>query len=211
MKTVQDVEDQLQQNQKLREVLKDLGLLHDGFTAVPRLYGEEKKKKKNAAFKGNWNPETDSIYIHFEPIQDSKTPLQEPAPRTSEVSTNSTKSDGMADLIRALDRAEARPGFNFVALKWFRDTALLSEGFAWAQVESARKSLLSEAIERRLILTNSVPNPKSPQFPVTAIRLNRLMPEVIAILGSGDSRVPDFQPVVIRGENLSTTVLRDRR
>jgi hypothetical protein len=57
---------------------------------------------------------------------------------------------------------------------------------------------------------SKVPNPKSPQFPVTAIRLNRLLPEIQAILGEqvADS---DFRPVDIRGEQLSATVLRERR
>ena len=89
--------------------------------------------------------------------------------------------------------------------------ALLSEGFSWAGTDSARKSVLSDAINRRLVLTNPVPNPKSPQFPVTAIRLNRLMPEVKTILGNGGETMPDFHPVQIRGENLSATILRDRR
>jgi hypothetical protein len=37
------------------------------------------------------------------------------------------------------------------------------------------------------------------------------MPEVKTILGSGEDSVPDFHPVEIRGENLSATVLRERR
>ena len=92
--------------------------------------------------------------------------------------------DPLSDLIRALDRAESRPGYEFVALKWFRDTVLPAEGFPWASYHSARQTVLRDAIDKRLILTSKMPNPRSPQFPVTAIRLNRLVPEVMGILGS---------------------------
>jgi len=70
---------------------------------------------------------------------------------------------------------------------------------------------LRDAIDKRLILTSKIANPKSPQFPVTTIRLNRLIPEVMAILGNEDRRASCFQPVAIRGEGLSTTILHDRR
>ena len=122
-----------------------------------------------------------------------------------------TASDPLPELIRALDRAESRPGYDFIALKWFRDTALAGEGFAWVAVQSTRHEVLREAIDRRLILTHKVANPKSPQFPVTAIRLNRQMPEVEAVLGSKQAVTPGFRPVSLRGDPLSTTVLRDRR
>jgi hypothetical protein len=124
--------------------------------------------------------------------------------------TSTSATDHMSDLIKALDRAESQPGYSFVALKWFRDTALPSEGFAWANAASVREAL-RDCIDKRLVLTSKVPNPRSPEFPVTAIRLNRLMPEVRAILGTEDGGMPDFQPVPIRGENLSATVLRERR
>jgi hypothetical protein len=116
----------------------------------------------------------------------------------------------LSDLIHALDRAESTPGYRFVALKWFRDVRLLDEGFPWAQSEAARRNVLREAIDKRMILTNRVENPKSPQFPVTAIRLNRLFPEVQRILGKAEAAGEDFNPMDIRGEGLSTTVLRDR-
>jgi len=119
--------------------------------------------------------------------------------------------DPLSDLIRALDRAESRPGYHFVALKWFRDAALLEEAFPWAQSDPARREVLRDAIEKRLILTGRIPNPRAPQFPVTSIRLNRLLPEVQAILGTSGPAGEDFHPVEIRGESLSTTILRERR
>lgn len=70
--------------------------------------------------------------------------------------------------------------------------------------------MLNSAIEKRLILTNKVQNPKSPQFPVTSIRVNRLMPEVQAVLGHPKKDL-DFHPIHIKGEPLSATILRERR
>jgi hypothetical protein len=65
--------------------------------------------------------------------------------------------------------------YDFVSLKWFRDVVLKAESFEWAQSDAARQAVLRESIEGRLVLTSNVQNPKSPQFPVTAIRLNRLL------------------------------------
>jgi hypothetical protein len=117
----------------------------------------------------------------------------------------------LAELVRALDRAETRPGLQFVALKWFRDIVLPGEGLAWTQSVSDRQQVLKEAIDRRLLLTSKVPNPKAPQFPVTAIRLNRMLPDVQVILAQAQPAADDFDPVAIPGENLSATVLRERR
>jgi len=61
-----------------------------------------------------------------------------------------------------------------------------------------------------LILVGKVPNPKSPQFPVTSIRLNRLMPEVQEVLGLPKKDL-GFHPIHIKGEPLSATILRERR
>jgi hypothetical protein len=41
--------------------------------------------------------------------------------------------------------------------------------------------------------------------------LNRIHPEVKAILGETKSSDRDFEPVTIRGDSLSETVLRERR
>jgi hypothetical protein len=70
--------------------------------------------------------------------------------------------------------------------------------------------VLRAAIEERLILVAKVPNPKAPQFPVTTIRVNRLMPEVRAILGGGSLVDLGFHPIEIKGEPLSVTVIRER-
>jgi hypothetical protein len=216
MKTIGDVEGQVEE--RVRGALEELHILPAGYRCSVRLHGKERDKKRTASFETSWSPETDSICIRFERTSEETTTVgskstQSTATVLPERRLNSTPatSNPLSDLIRALDRAESQPGYKFVALKWFRDTALPSEEYAWANDDSARRSILREAIDRRLVLTNSVPNPKSPQFPVTAIRLNRLMPEVKAILGSPAEGIRDFQPAAIRGGNLSATVLGDRR
>lgn len=120
-------------------------------------------------------------------------------------------SDPLSDLVRVLDGVESRPGYGFVALKWFRDVALPAADLEWVRSESIRQKVLREAIDQHLVLTGKVQNPKAPQFPTTAIRLNRILPGVKAILGEKQSSVGDFEPVNIRGESLSNTVLRERR
>jgi hypothetical protein len=216
MKTIKDVEGKIQEN--VSRPLRELGIVPEGYQCTVRLHGKSKDKKRTAAFEKSWKPDTDSIIIEFErtsePPRVSSQPLDQnllETPSNSMHKASPSTTDPMSDLIRALDHAESRPGYEFVALKWFRDAALLSEGLSWASADSARRDVLRSAIDRRLVLTSKVPNPKSPQFPVTAIRLNRLMPEVRAILGNPVGAMSDFSPAPIRGESLSETLLRDRR
>ena len=211
MKTIKDVEEQVEE--KVYGALKELDVLPDGYRCSVRFHGKSRDKKRTASFEKNWSPDTDSINIQFERNPEPPQAGSQPAAGVPNSAARSgpAVADALSDLIRALDRAESRPGYDFVALKWFRDTALPSEGFPWATVDATRQSVLRDAIDRRLVLTSKVPNPRSPQFPVTAIRLNRLMPEVKAILGTQKDNVPGFHPVPIRGGDLSATVLRDRR
>lgn len=202
-----DVERELAR--KIPDILRSSGI--SGYQCKAQLYRGDRKKRSSAEFEGNWHPETDSICIWVWPAEVGK----EIAPTAAEVSTSSRvepRDDRLSDLVRALDRAERRPGYEFVSLKWFRDSALTSEGFAWAESELARHDALREAIDKRWILTSKIPNPRPPNFPVTAIRLNRQMPEVAARLGVHASNNPAaFRPISIRGEALSATVLNDRR
>jgi hypothetical protein len=172
-----------------------------------------RKKKKNASA-DNWSPESGEIRIYFEAVNPSSpenlASVPIPQTRLSKPKT-AVPSDPISDLARALDRAESRPGYDFVALKWFRDVFLPAEGLGWTQADSMRQDVLRQAIEKRIVLTSKVPNPKSPQFPVTAIRLNRLLQETQIILGGETASGCGFEPVEIRGESLSETVLRERR
>jgi hypothetical protein len=206
METNADVERKLAQ--RIPEVLREIGLLRPGYQCEVRLHHGNRKKRKEAEFEANWDPDTDSIRIVCSPMEEEIETATSKSPASSNLAP---AEDRFSDLIRALDRAERRPGYQFVSLKWFRDSALGHEGFAWAVDEFARHDVLREAIDRRWILTSKVANPRPPQFPVTAIRLNRQMPEVNAALGSRADSLPNFRPVSIRGEPLSATVLRDRR
>ena len=67
------------------------------------------------------------------------------------------------------------------------------------------------SVHEGIIVTSKVPNPKNPAFPVTAVRLNHRHPDVMAILGETRAAASDFEPIDIRGEPLSATVLRERR
>jgi hypothetical protein len=220
--TIEEVESRIEQGlAKLRspeyKPLETLlqPLIPKGYRVHVSLVDKNGRKKRKNASADNWSPDFGEVRVNFEP--DATNPDISVAEQESELSAESPAkpsdtiaSEPISDLVRTLDRAESRPGYQFVALKWFRDVALAGESFSWAQSDSARQGILREAIERRLILISKVPNPKSPQFPVTAIRLNRLLPEIQAILGAqvADS---DFTPVDIRGEELSATVLRERR
>jgi hypothetical protein len=186
------------------ELLRRVGVLPKGYRCEVHLHRGNRKKRRDAQFSGNWDPDADSIRISF-------SPMQEEIEAASRMKNVEPAGDRSSDLLRALDRAERRPGYEFVSLKWFRDSALAHEGFAWAADESARHEVLREAIDRRWILTSKVANPRPPHFPVTAIRLNRQLPEVSTILGSRTGSPSDFRPVSIRGEALSATVLQDRR
>ena len=114
------------------------------------------------------------------------------------------------ELLKALDRAESTPGWSFVSLKKFRDEILPLEDVPSIRSDVERQNVLRSAIDKRLILRGKVENPKSPQFPVTTIRLNRLLPEVQEVLGLPEKNL-DFHPIHIKGEPLSATILRERR
>lgn len=210
MSTYKEMEKQVAK--EIYEPLKNLRLVPKGYTCSVELRGKKNRKPRTSSFKEtNWS-ETDSICITFKPISEEPETETRGAKENAPVQRFPRLPDAtpLSDLVRTLDQAESRPGYKFVALKWFRDVALPAAGFSWTSEESIRQ-ILADAIDRRLILISKVPNPKSPQFPVTAMRLNRLMPEVATVLGVQETSVRDFRPVPIRGESLSATVLNDRR
>lgn len=209
MATNADIE--LELRQKVPEFLRQLGILPHGYQCEVHLHRGNRKKRRDAEFEGNWDPDTDSVRISFSPQEEEIETTAGKAASSSQPTNSKSAEVQFSDLLRALDRAERRPGYEFVSLKWFRDTALAHEGFAWAADELARHNVLREAIDKRWILTSKVQNPRPPHFPVTAIRLNRQMPEVNAALGTPASGPPALGPVRIRGEPLSATVLHDRR
>jgi hypothetical protein len=167
------------------------------------------RKKRSDASAENWSPESGRIEIRFEPATE-ETASQE----FSRAADRKSGSDSLETrLLKALDHAESTPGWNFVSLKKFRDEILSREAFAPGSFQPTDvhwQEAIQSAIGKRLILVGKVPNPKSPQFPVTSIRLNRLMPEVQEVLGLPKKDL-GFHPIHIKGEPLSATILRERR
>ncbi len=226
--TIGELEPQLARKlgESLRRTLLDLGYsLPEHCQPRISLLDSKGRKKRSDAAGGNWSPESGRIEIRFEAgPQEQEQPSSEiprgsvnvPSMQPQRFPHNPTASEtyvhpAEADLLKALDRVESRPGWTFVPLKKFRDEILPTEHFASMRTDVEQRNVLRTAIEKKLVLVGKVPNPRSPQFPVTTIRLNRLMPEVRAVLGQGGSPDLEFHPVEIRGEPLSTTILRERR
>jgi hypothetical protein len=204
----------------LSNVLNELGYsVPDGYKHQVRLKDAHGRKKRSDASAENWSPETGQIVIKFKPILRAVNPLDSgtASPALNEALETSTHSEGLyvhpaeAELLRALDRAESTPGWTFVPLKKFRDEILPLENCPSIRTDVERQNILRSAIDKKLITKKQVQNPRAPQFPVTTIRVNRLLPEVNAILGGGKHSDLDFHPIEISGEPLSTTVLRERR
>ena len=211
MKKIQDVESHLE------EVFSQLSSSEfPGYRIRVSLRDKNQRKKRKTASAENWTPEVgDQILISFEPTTEAPAVKPDPAPLpvVAEQKTDSRtphSPNAITALVGALHSAESRPGYGFVALKWFRDVVLPAVRPEWAAADT-RSAVLREAIERGFVLTCKVPNPKSPAFPVTAVRLNRSLPEIAEILGTPAPTPEEFRPIAIRGEGLSDTVLRERR
>ena len=207
----------------ISDILQDLGYsLPQSHQVKASLLDSHGRKKRSNAAADNWSPVMGRIEIRFEPVVPEEKELNSQVPKTDAkqpmVTAGKLPKDiaGVlppeADLLRALDRAESRPGWSFVPLKKFRDEILPQEHLpSSANTDVELRALLESVISKSFVLVGKVPNPKSPQFPVTTIRLNRLRPEVKAILGQNGSSDLDFHPVEISGEPLSATILRERR
>src|SRR5260370_22645120 len=212
---IQEVESRLEQGlarlrspeyKSLETLLQPL--VPKGFRVQVSLVDKKGRKKRKNAAADNWSPEAGAVWINFEPEIQSSPAEPDKKPSPSGTRSKETESipmpDPLADFVRSLDRPADRPGYHFIALKWFRDVVLPAEGLDWAQSESMRQSVLREAIEKRLVLTGKIPNPKSPQFPVTASRLNRLLPGTQALLGTRSLANSAVDPFEFRGGSLQT-------
>jgi hypothetical protein len=187
-----------------------------GYQAIVELCSENGRSKRRNASADTWSPEEDEVRIYFERIDDG-----EPAPRTTRTShaaASSVAGDGEDDdqeavlpadmdarvkeLCAALAEAE-RGGHAFIALKWFRDSFLPRKAFRWNQHPETRQMVLAEAIQRGVVVTSKIANPKTPAYPTTTIRLNR-----------AEAGIPEeaqrFHPVAVQGE-LAADTLEDER
>jgi hypothetical protein len=106
------------------------------------------------------------------------------------------------ELCQALAEAE-RGGHAFIALKWFRDSFLPRKTYRWNQNPESRQAVLAEAIQRGVVMTSKIANPKTPAYPTTTIRLNR-----------AEAGIPEesqrFNPVSVQGDSLSDTIVEER-
>jgi hypothetical protein len=185
-----------------------------GYQAIVELCSENGRSKRRNATADSWSPEEDEVRIYFERIGG-----EESAPRSVRAAArgaaeNSGEYDDTADLpaadldarvkelCAALAEAE-RGGHAFIALKWFRDSFLPRKSFRWNQNPESRQAVLAEAIQRGVVLTSKIANPKTPAYPTTTIRLNR-----------AEAGIPEeaqrFHPVAVHGESL-TAVLEEER
>jgi len=197
-----------------------------GYRAIVELCGENGRSKRRNASAGCWNPEEDELRIYFERAgEDSdEEDMRADGQLESRAATNTHVGaarpvpqifedgnvengngqlpgdidDRIKELCATLAEAE-RGGHAFIALKWFRDSFLPRKSFSWNQNPESRQMVLAEAILRGVVLTSKIPNPKTPAYPTTTIRLNR-----------AEAGVPEeahrFRPVAVQGEALSLSL-----
>jgi hypothetical protein len=213
----------------LKAALKKLGYsIPESFRLRVNLLQANGRKKRSNAGANTWAPEREPMQFWLEPfngpeaVPDAAVLVErEPKAPPASGATSPHAVRGVndasvyvhpaeAELLRALDRAESTPGWSFVSLKKFRDEILPSANVPSIRSDVERQNVIASAIEKRFILTGKVQNPKSPQFPVTSVRLNRLMPAVQEVLGI-PRRDLEFHPIHIKGEPLSAIILRERR
>ncbi len=187
-----------------------------GYQAIVELCSENGRSKRRNASADAWSPEEDEVRIYFERIdgeESSPRPVRS-APRTmmdhpyddggdnQEATIPADLDARVKELCAALAEAE-RGGHAFIALKWFRDSFLPRKAFRWNQNPESRQSVLAEAIQRGVVLTSKIANPKTPAYPTTTIRLNR------AEAGMSEE-VQRFHPVAIHGDTLSAVIEEER-
>jgi hypothetical protein len=186
-----------------------------GYQAIVELCSENGRSKRRDAAADSWSPEDDEVRIYFERIEGD-----EPAPRLGRAQRHSTSHSveeedeeldaalpadmdtRVNELCAALAEAE-RGGHAFIALKWFRDSFLPRKAFRWNQHPETRQAVLAEAIQRGVVLTSKIANPKTPAYPTTTIRLNR------AEAGIAED-TQRFHPVEVQGEPVAVAIDEDR-
>ena len=185
-----------------------------GYQAIVELCSENGRSKRRNAPAESWSPEEDEVRIYFERLDDNTLPTRQSRPSRVPI-PQSFEDNGEGDIIAPSDLdarvkelcaalAEAeRGGHAFIALKWFRDSFLPRKAFRWNQHPESRQAVLAEAIQRGVVLTSKIANPKTPAYPTTTIRLNR-----------AEAGVPEeaqrFHPVVVQGEAISEDIHEER-
>jgi hypothetical protein len=187
-----------------------------GYQAIVELCGENGRSKRRNALADSWSPEEDEVRIYFErtdegeaaprPVRAPRAAVAEPAFDEEEDGQEAVIPADMdarvKELCAALAEAE-RGGHAFIALKWFRDSFLPRKAFRWNQHPDSRQTVLAEAIQRGVVLTSKIANPKTPAYPTTTIRLNR-----------AEAGIPEeaqrFHPVSSHGESIAEAIEEER-
>jgi hypothetical protein len=185
-----------------------------GYQAIVELCNESGRSKRRNASADTWSPEEDEVRIYFERVNDGEAVVRSSHVQRVTDSHIFEEEDAQeavlpADMdIRVKEVCEAlaeaeRGGHAFIALKWFRDSFLPRKTFRWNQHPDTRQTVLAEAIQRGVVLTSKIANPKTPAYPTTTIRLNRAEAGI-----SGEAQ--RFHPVAIEGEPLAETIEAER-
>jgi hypothetical protein len=190
-------------------------LAPEGYQAIVELCGESGRSKRRNASADTWSPEEDELRIYFERTDGTEpAPRAVRAPRSAAENAYDDEEDGqeavipadlderVKELCAALAEAE-RGGHAFIALKWFRDSFLPRKAFRWNQHPESRQTVLAEAIQRGVVLTSKIANPKTPAYPTTTIRLNR-----------AEAGIPEeaqrFHPVEAHGDSIAEAIEEER-
>jgi hypothetical protein len=186
-----------------------------GYQAIVELCSENGRSKRRNGTAEDWSPEEDEVRIYFERVDDGEAA---PRPVRSTRSAHEYRAEHDDDILEpimpadldarvkelcsALAEAE-RGGHAFIALKWFRDSFLPRKAYRWNQNPESRQSVLAEAIQRGVVLTSKIANPKTPAYPTTTIRLNR-----------AEAGIPEeaqrFHPIAMQGESLTAVIEEER-
>ncbi|MGA8730649.1 MAG: hypothetical protein WB608_17980 [Terracidiphilus sp.] len=186
-----------------------------GYQAIVELCSENGRSKRRSASAEAWSPEEDEVRIYFERADDAE-PASRPARTQRPVHEHAFDEEEdnqealipadldarVKELCAALAEAE-RGGHAFIALKWFRDSFLPRKAFRWNQHPESRQAVLAEAIQRGVVLTSKIANPKTPAYPTTTIRLNRAeagMPE----------EAQRFHPVAVHSGSVAEAIEEER-
>lgn len=189
-----------------------------GYQAIVELCSENGRSKRRNASADSWSPEDDEIRIYFERTDEAEAPARptrvqrngaapishaaEPEEEAQEPILPADMDARVKELCAALAEAE-RGGHAFIALKWFRDSFLPRKAFRWNQHPETRQMVLAEAIQRGVVMTSKIANPKTPAYPTTTIRLNR-----------AEAGLPEeaqrFHPVAVQGESIADTLDEER-
>lgn len=167
---------------ELAPELKPLLLLApiDGTSVHVSLRHRDKARQIRRTYNANaFSQAASGVWIVFEPAH---------ADWQDDRSGGGNDGDPMVELVRALAQAESEPQLSFVSLKWFRDTYLPKRGPGWGSDPDLARRLLQRATENGIVLTSKVANPKTPEFPVTTILLDRTHPMVRRWIGEDDGQ-----------------------